>query len=112
MSEPISVRALLIRKAASAAAYGETIEHPEPGQPTEQEEAYLQAIELFRAGRQCAGWDAFERGDAYIAEGPACTSPCEPGLAAPCLPECKWTAFPECSICRGFHGREITHACE
>jgi len=52
-----------IRKACTAAAYGENLPCPEPNEPTEAEALYLQARTSFLAGRQCNGWDAIEAGD-------------------------------------------------
>lgn len=56
---------LQIRAAAVAASYGEPEAYcPDPREPSEAEALYLEAREHFRAGRQCAGWDAVERADA------------------------------------------------
>lgn len=55
----------LIRKMAVRAAHGEdTSKCPDPKEPTESEDLWLQSIEMFQNGRQCAGWDLFEKADA------------------------------------------------
>lgn len=61
-------RAQQIRDAAIAAAHGESRYYPEPSDPTPNELAYLRAIECFKAGKQCAGWDHVEFGDLPLAQ--------------------------------------------
>lgn len=59
----MSERERQIRRAAVCYAYGENLSCPEPTEPTEAEQHWLSARDCFQQGRQCAGWDAVERGD-------------------------------------------------
>lgn len=56
-------RVLQIREAAIAAMAGETRECPEPYEPTRIETQYLEARDLLRRGRFCAGSDLIEATD-------------------------------------------------
>jgi hypothetical protein len=58
----IDERTIQIRKAAIAAAYGESEPCPEPATPTAGESLYLRAREIFPVS-QCRGWELIEAGD-------------------------------------------------
>jgi hypothetical protein len=53
-----------IRRAAIQALNGEEHMHETPREPTPAEALYLAAIELFEAGRICAGCDKLDAADA------------------------------------------------
>ncbi len=67
-----------LRTAAIKAAYGEATDHPEPAIPSAAEEGFLAAIDLFRHGRQCAGWDAFELAEKFALHHPGKTTETSP----------------------------------
>jgi hypothetical protein len=67
----ITERELLLRRAATKAAYGESVpdsEIPDPIEPTEVEKHYQYALECFRNGQQCAAWDHVDAGDLLCGE--------------------------------------------
>ncbi len=53
----------LIRDAALWSAHGSARDYPEPHVPTPAQALYLQAIEAFKEGRQCTGWDLVDTAD-------------------------------------------------
>jgi hypothetical protein len=63
LDRALSDREWDIRKAAQAAAYGETRSYSEPREPNNVEEAYLRAIEAFRRRSPTAGYDWIDKGD-------------------------------------------------
>lgn len=68
MAFPIPERTEQIRNAAAAIGghAWATAFYPEPNDPSPAESRYLESIELFRNGKQCAGWDCFEEADRLL----------------------------------------------
>jgi hypothetical protein len=50
-------------RAAKGAAYGEALPYAEPNEPTAVEALCLRAIEAFKSGAQCRGWDLVEQAE-------------------------------------------------